>query len=313
LKGGDGTDYESKLFFYHGDHLSSTQMITDINANVVQQVLYAPFGEVITEYNAYWHNGLVPDYMFNAKELDEESGMYYYEARYYNPPTFISRDPLFEKYPFMSPYAYCANNPVKLIDPTGMDWEKPEDVQKANELIKTANNKIASNNKLINKIEKDINKKEQKGKADVEFMKNSLCLISDLKDRNTLLEDGIKGLEEMGASEQVFAFKEVSKENGEWYYNTRRDNGIIDIGYSTNNVAWHESVHVADYLRNPMDYGFDNENRLGFKYGVDKNRKELDAYRSEFSFNSSSLLFLNIGGVHHIDFNWMKANKLWKY
>jgi RHS repeat-associated protein len=121
LKGGDSTGYESKLFFYHGNHLSSTQMITDINAKVVQQVLYAPFGEVITEHNAYWHNGLLPDYMFNAKELDEESGMYYYEARYYAPPTFISRDPHFESYPTMSPYAYCANNPVKYIDPTGKD------------------------------------------------------------------------------------------------------------------------------------------------------------------------------------------------
>jgi RHS repeat-associated protein len=62
--------------------------------------------------------------MFNAKELDEESGMYYYEARYYNPPTFISRDPLFEKFPFMSPYAYCSNNPVNRIDPDGCnDYE----------------------------------------------------------------------------------------------------------------------------------------------------------------------------------------------
>jgi RHS repeat-associated protein len=61
--------------------------------------------------------------MFNAKELDEESGMYYYEARYYAPPSFISRDPHFESYPTMSPYAYCANNPVKYIDPTGMDTE----------------------------------------------------------------------------------------------------------------------------------------------------------------------------------------------
>jgi RHS repeat-associated protein len=127
LKGGDGTDYESKLFFYHGNHLSSTQMITDINAKVVQQVLYAPFGEVITEHNAYWHNGLLPDYMFNAKELDEESGMYYYEARYYNPPTFISRDPLFEEYPTMSPYAYCNNNPVVMIDPKGLSATNFED------------------------------------------------------------------------------------------------------------------------------------------------------------------------------------------
>jgi RHS repeat-associated protein len=84
---------------------------------------YALFGEILAEYNAYWHQGKIPDYMFNAKEYDEENGMFYYSARYYNPPTFISRDPLFEKYPWMSPYCYTANNPVKYIDPTGMEVE----------------------------------------------------------------------------------------------------------------------------------------------------------------------------------------------
>jgi len=51
--------------------------------------------------------------------LDEENNMYYYSARYYAPPTFISRDPMFEKYPSISPYTYCKNNPVKRIDPNG--------------------------------------------------------------------------------------------------------------------------------------------------------------------------------------------------
>ncbi len=64
-----------------------------------------------------WQNS--SKYAFNAKELDEETGMYYYEARYYAPPTFTSRDPLFEKFPSISPYAYCANNPMKYVDPTG--------------------------------------------------------------------------------------------------------------------------------------------------------------------------------------------------
>ncbi len=82
--------------------------------------LYAPFGEIMTEYNPGWQSGVIPKYSFNAKELDEENGMYYYSARYYDPKgTFISRDPMFEKYFWSSPYAYCLNNPVKYIDPDG--------------------------------------------------------------------------------------------------------------------------------------------------------------------------------------------------
>jgi RHS repeat-associated protein len=94
-------------------------LVTDANGQVQQQVFYAPFGEVISESNAYWHNGQIPDYLFNAKELDEENGMYYYSARYYAPPVFTSRDPLFEKYFWCSPYAMTLNNPVKYVDPDG--------------------------------------------------------------------------------------------------------------------------------------------------------------------------------------------------
>ncbi|MDX9890560.1 MAG: RHS repeat-associated core domain-containing protein, partial [Bacteroidales bacterium] len=79
------------------------------------------FGEIITEFNPSWESGRIPKYSFNAKELDEENGMYYYSARYYAPPTFISRDPMFEKKPFISPYTYCRNNPIILVDPDGRD------------------------------------------------------------------------------------------------------------------------------------------------------------------------------------------------
>ncbi|HON21085.1 MAG TPA: RHS repeat-associated core domain-containing protein, partial [Bacteroidales bacterium] len=85
-------------------------------------------------------------YAFNAKELDEENNMYYYSARYYAPPTFISRDPMFEKYPFISPYAYCANNPLKYVDPTGEDnviylvnLQKGDKIIDPKELITQAN------------------------------------------------------------------------------------------------------------------------------------------------------------------------------
>jgi RHS repeat-associated protein len=90
-----------------------------------QGFLYAPFGELMYEHDPLWQNNRVPKYSFNAKELDEENGMYYYSARYYAPPTFISRDPMFEKYPSISPYTYCANNPMKFVDPTGKAIKDP--------------------------------------------------------------------------------------------------------------------------------------------------------------------------------------------
>ncbi len=120
------TGNTSDIFYYHTNHLGSTAFVTDQSQTVTQGFLYAPFGEITTEYNATFGNDIIPKYSFNAKELDEETGMYYYEARYYKPPVFTSRDPMFEKYFWMSPYAYCANNPVKYVDPSGEDWFENE-------------------------------------------------------------------------------------------------------------------------------------------------------------------------------------------
>ncbi len=68
---------------------------------------------------------------FNGKEKDWESGFHYYGARYYWSEVltgWLSVDPMIDKYPNISPYAYCAWNPVKLVDPDGMeamdDWYK---------------------------------------------------------------------------------------------------------------------------------------------------------------------------------------------
>ncbi|MDR1793675.1 MAG: RHS repeat-associated core domain-containing protein [Bacteroidales bacterium] len=122
--------------YYTCNHLSSTQLVTDGTGVVVQQVEYAPFGEVVNEYNIDWSNGQVPDFKFNGKELDEENGMYYFEARYQSPPVFISRDPLFEARPYMSPYAYCSNSPVNRVDPSGMFDSRSEakEYRRANDI-----------------------------------------------------------------------------------------------------------------------------------------------------------------------------------
>ena len=121
----DPDNYENLQFFYHPDHLGSSSFITNLEGEVVQHIEYVPFGEVfIEERNNVWNT----PYLFNAKEFDEETGMYYYGARYYEPrlSLWMSVDPLTEKNNDISGYIYCHNRPTILIDPTGMDDDVPE-------------------------------------------------------------------------------------------------------------------------------------------------------------------------------------------
>ena len=103
---------------YHVDHLGSTSLVTDIDGEITQHVAYIPYGEVfVEERNGSWNT----PYLFSAKEPDEETGLYYYGARYLDPThaAWLSVDPMFEKYVGMTPYGYCAGNPVGLMDVDG--------------------------------------------------------------------------------------------------------------------------------------------------------------------------------------------------
>lgn len=114
----DPDAYEKLQFYYHPDHLGSSSYITNLDGEVVQHIEYVPFGEVfIEERNSIWNT----PYLFNAKEFDEETGLYYYGARYYDPrlSLWISTDALKEKTPNVSPYIYTDNNPIIYIDPDG--------------------------------------------------------------------------------------------------------------------------------------------------------------------------------------------------
>ena len=66
---------------------------------------------------------------FSAKEKDSETGLSYFGARYYSSDLsiWLSVDPQASKYPSLSPYVYCANNPIKLVDPNGEEIDGPDD------------------------------------------------------------------------------------------------------------------------------------------------------------------------------------------
>ena len=113
----DTTDTED-IFFYHSDHLGSTSYITDAKANITQFDAYLPYGELLVDEHTSSED--MP-YKFNGKDLDEETGLYYYGARYLNPMASIwyGVDPLAEKFTAMGGYVYTLCNPVKFIDLKG--------------------------------------------------------------------------------------------------------------------------------------------------------------------------------------------------
>ena len=109
---------KEETFFYHSNHLGSTSYITDDHTNITQYDAYLPYGELLVDEHSSSED--LP-YKFNGKEMDEETGLYYYGARYLNPMASIwyGVDPLAEKYKSIGAYVYCSANPIRLIDSDG--------------------------------------------------------------------------------------------------------------------------------------------------------------------------------------------------
>jgi len=116
----DTTNTE-EIFFYHSDHLGSTSYITDAKANITQFDAYLPYGELLVDEHS---SSEEMPYKFNGKEFDQETGLYYYGARYMDPKIsmWLGVDPLAEKYPNVTGYCYTMDNPIKFIEIDGKDW-----------------------------------------------------------------------------------------------------------------------------------------------------------------------------------------------
>ena len=117
-------DDPEPAFFYHSDHLGSAAYLTNDAGQVTQTLNYLPYGEDWVDIQNYAETRYprLGIYTYNGKEKDYESGFHYYGARYYWSEVltgWLSVDPMSDKYPNISPYAYCAWNPVIFVDPDG--------------------------------------------------------------------------------------------------------------------------------------------------------------------------------------------------
>ena len=126
------------MYFYHPDHLGSSSYITDREGRITQHTEYIAFGEVLFEEHS---TSRTMPYLFNGKELDTETNLTYFGARYLDMKTslWLNTDPLSGYNPIqetehyidgqhnggiynpmnIATYSYTYNNPVKWIDPNG--------------------------------------------------------------------------------------------------------------------------------------------------------------------------------------------------
>ena len=108
--------------YISADHLGSTRLVTDESGSVVEQFDYLPYGEMCqnSTYPVAVHEKT--DYLYTGKELQQFFGIDWYDSKARFQTTsgvFTSPDPLAEEYYPLSPYAYCAGDPVNRIDPKG--------------------------------------------------------------------------------------------------------------------------------------------------------------------------------------------------
>jgi len=130
-----------KYYFYTKDYLGNNRETLSEEGNVLQKNRYYPFGLPM----AYDTRGTdLQPFKYNGKEFDTMHGLnqYDYHARQYDAPSgrFTTVDPLAEKYYSISPYAYCGNNPIKYVDPTGMLYDVYINGSDASEATKQLNN-----------------------------------------------------------------------------------------------------------------------------------------------------------------------------
>ena len=145
------TDPKRDEFYYHNDGLGSVRSMSDSKESIKTIYLYNAFGQVQKELGHVDN-----DFQFTGEQMDDETGLMYLRARYYDPSVgrFINKDPFMgigTMTQSLNRYVYTMNNPVNLVDPSGyMGSGKNWNMDSFMSLMKGANSGMVDAIGLIN-------------------------------------------------------------------------------------------------------------------------------------------------------------------
>ena len=242
-----------------------------------QENSYPSFGGLFGEGTSNTNQA----YKYNGKELNRMHGLdwYDYGTRNYDAalPVWTTVDPAADRYPNISPYAYCANNPIIYIDPTGMYIE--EGSQK--EWERRKGDVTSQRDYLQKRVDKLKAKAEAKGWSTEKLASK----IGDKNERIARLNTSLGTMGTLESSSQGYSLSHTATgENGGVTLNT--DTKIVDIKFGSGNTGnfVHEMTHTGQF--EVGDMAFDLKTGMTLAQDV---YDEVSAYKSQFAYDPSSV------------------------
>ena len=219
----------SLYHYYTRDHLGNNRAVVNEYGGIEQVTHYYPFGAVYADAG---YGDAIQRFKYNGKELDRMHGLnqYDYGARNYDPLLcrFTQIDPLAEKYYWISPYAYCANNPVNAVDPDGK------------KIVMGRNNSLEYNKQYNSAID---------------YLKDHGCssVINFLESCETIIT-----INEIESKEQNYTEREIGTNEIGW---KAKEGLLTDNGYRLSPAIrlFHELTHQEHKLKNPQKFLKDTE------------------------------------------------------
>ena len=204
---GDRSTQERTTYFYHTDHLGSTVLVTDATGATVWSTEYTPFGSLTFE-----EGKLKRAVKFTGKDLDEDTGLYYFNARWYDQSIgrFISEDPIKDG---LNWYTYVGNNPLTRIDQSGLLWIELEDGSVIHESDLPIKNQV-----ILSDFVEDL--QEQYPRMNITAINENKLYIETNRANKEQISININGIEVNLNGEYItFEYSSYTEKNGELVQN----------------------------------------------------------------------------------------------
>lgn len=250
---------EPDIRFFVTDHLGSVRRVLDADLNLVEQNDYYPFGKRIDDPEKLTADNI---YRYNGKESLEIFGIPYsdYGARLFDSNTgrWLQTDPLAQDYPNISPFAFCANNPIRYIDPDGRKIVVNDIVD--NELIKyewrqydgnwgfydKSNNLYVGDNEYISNLSTALSQLMNGGEI-------GYALVSNVAGADEIIKIGL------GRGGKNAYYSKKPESGGDISWNPRSTSTIPTENGSKSNIPFislgHELAHAWDDIQGTMNSG----------------------------------------------------------